>query len=291
MKKRLYFFDFENFGDALSPYLMRHLMKCDIVPATAANADIMAVGSLFFTGEYFFFDRSNIFSRQALKWLWYKLKGLWQKPLVVWGSAFLYEPKIPKKCLHYRKLDIKAVRGKITKSLLQQAGYGLLDDVVLGDPGLFYPELLGDWRKIEKVYDLAIVPSHSDLVHGAALSASARKLGLNVKVVNVMQEDPMQTLREIAESKVVIGSAMHALIVADSMGIPNRVVDFPKYNLWKITDYYSAFDKVPEEPIHYRECMGKPELFRQLLPRECRISEEEVERVKAQLRKVLKEAF
>lgn len=287
MKKKLYFCDFENFGDALSPYLMRHLMKCDIVPATAANADIMAVGSLFFTGEYFFFDRSNIFSRQALKWLWYKLKGLWQKPLIVWGSAFLYQPIIPKRCLHFRKLKICALRGEITKSLLKKAGFFVPEHIALGDPGLFYPELLGDWTKIEKIYDLAIVPSHSDLAIGEHLKDCIKGMNLRVRVVNVMNPDPHATLKEIAQSKFVIGSAMHALIVADAMGIPNRVVDFPHYNMWKIRDYYSAFNKEPEKPICYLDCIKNPEILKRLLPHECLLSRLEIEEVKSKLSEAL----
>lgn len=287
MKKKLYFCDFENFGDALSPYLMRHLMKCNIVPATAANADIMAVGSLFFTGEYFFFDRSNIFSRQALKWLWYKLKGLWKKPLIVWGSAFLHEPRIPRRCLHFRKLDIRAVRGEKTKRLLQRAGFKVSDDVALGDPGLFYPELLGDYKSIKKRFDVAVVPGFNDRNCGALLREKLEGAGYSAIFVDVMQKEPLDVLREIASAKCVVASAMHAMIVSDSMGIPNLLIRTPDANPWKIEDYYSSYGLFLEKILDFEACLLNPKVIFENMPSTPFVSAENVRAVKIRLLKAL----
>lgn len=293
MKKpiKLNFCNFANFGDALSPYLIRHLTGREVVPSDVNRADLQAVGSVFFTGEQFYGERGRGMDRNAIKRHYHLLRNLIKRPLVVWGSAFLHPPHIPTEIARYRALDLRAVRGAQTRDLLIKAGYEVSRDITLGDPGLLYPELLDDWKAIEKVFDLAIVPSYSDWASGVALGTAALSLGLKVKVVNVMQADPLSTLREIAQAKAVIASAMHALIVADGMGIPNRIVDFPQYNLWKISDYYSAFGKVPDSPIRHLECLENPGLLKQLIPCECRITGDAVEKVKIRLREVLKEAL
>lgn len=286
MKRKLYFCDFENFGDALSPYLMRHLLKCDIASATPANADIMGVGSIFFEGEYFFFDRKKTISKEMLKWLWYKIKGLWQKPLIVWGSAFLVEPKIPKKCLHYRKLDIRAVRGGMTKALLEQAGYKMSENVVLGDPGLLYSDLI-DYKRITKKFEIGIVPNYDDTKYGTVVCDALQKAGYRVRVIDVMQQDPINVLREIAECDKIIASAMHAMIVSDAMGIPNVLINFPNYNEWKVNDYYSAFGMRLPKGIDYKALLHNPREEITKVPQKPYIKSSDIAIVKEKLQQVL----
>lgn len=277
---RLYFCDFENFGDALSPYLMRHLLKCDIVSATPANADIMGVGSIFFEGEYFFFDRKKLMSKEMLKWLWYKIKGLWQKPLIVWGSAFLHEPKISSRILHYRRLDIRAVRGRKTLNLLKEAGFVLSENVALGDPGLLYAELIPNLVHEPKRYDLAVVSRHVNPDCGRQMELRAREVGINAKMIDLMNPDPLQTLRDIAASNKVLSAAMHPLIVADSLGIPNALIDVMGYNRWKIDDYYSAFGMTAPEALAYEDFLANPLKVVSMIPDKPRVPSHEVERVK-----------
>lgn len=286
-KTRLYFCDFANFGDALSPYLMKQLLGRDVLSATPAEADIMSVGSIFFEGEYFFFDRRKVFSRESVKWLWYRAKGLWQKPLVVWGSAFLHEPTIPANCRHYRRLDIRAVRGEKTKRCLKAAGFEVPEDVALGDPGLFYPELLDGGESIDKVYDLAIVPGYEDMDEAKALRDRLAEIGVKTILVDVLQKDPLHVLRQIAASRKVVASAMHAMIVADAMGIPNRGITFGSYNAWKIGDYYSAFGMEAPQPLAAEECVACPRWVLEGIPDSPNVSPDQVRQVKARLRRVL----
>lgn len=288
---RLYFCNFENFGDALSPHLMQHLLRREVQGGTPANADIMAVGSIFFKGEYFFFERQRLVSRAMLKWLWYKIKALWQKPLVVWGSAFLHEPMVPKKCLHYRKLDIRAVRGEATRRLLMKAGFTVPTDTVLGDPGLFYPELLGDYRLIKKKYELAIVPGYNDFEKAKELWKKTNAVGIKTILIDVLQKDPVQTLREIAESRKVVASAMHALIVSDAMGIPNRGISFPSFNAWKVGDYYSAFGMTMPRVVDAEACLNAPENILAEIPSSPNVTKEQVEKVKSDLLRVLRSVY
>ena len=287
MKKRLYFCDFANFGDALSPYLMRYLLKCDIVPAAVSNADIMGVGSIFFEGEYFFFDRKKIFLREMAKWLWYKAKGLFQKPLVVWGSAFLHEPTVPVKCLHYRNLDIRAVRGEKTRNLLKRAGFKVSNGVALGDPGLFYADLIPELSQVSKRYELAVVSRHVNPECGRQMELRAREVGINAKMIDLMSPDPFQTLRDIASSMKVLSAAMHPLIVADSLGIPNALIDVMGYNRWKMDDYYSAFGMTAPEAFKYEDFLENPRKIFDMIPDKPRVSLQKIERVKQELKEAL----
>ena len=149
-------------------------------------------------------------------------------------------------------MKICAVRGKETLRILCRAGV-LPEDAcpVLGDPGLLYPWIIFDKPVVEKKYELAIVPHYLDYKHGVELGALLASKGVRVKVVDVMQPDPLTTVKEIANAEKVASSSLHGLIVSDAMGIPNKHVVFSDYEVdrnhgegafkLKFMDYYSAF--------------------------------------------------
>lgn len=283
---KLNFCNFANFGDALCPYLIRHLTGREVVPSNVNYADLQAVGSVFFDGGQHFGPTGKGLDRNAIKALYHKTRNLFMKPLVVWGSGFLFEPKIPKRCFHYRKLDIRAVRGKTTKALLEEAGYKIPEDVVLGDPGLLYPDLI-DYKRIAKKFEIGIVPNYDDTKEGSELCALLHKSGYRVRLIDVMQEDPLNVLREIAACEKIIASAMHAMIVSDAMGIPNVLINFPNYNEWKVNDYYSAFGISLPYVMDYNALLLKPYEEIAKIPQRPYINSLDIAVVKEKLKQVL----
>ena len=236
-----YYMGNPNFGDALAKPLIERLSGRRVAHGTCYESQIMAVGSVFGDGSRFV---AGVGKAEA---------DISDRPLVVWGSGFL-EPKIPDGDLVIRrKCDIRAVRGIHTRDVLVKCG--LLEqgtEVALGDPGLFYPDLVPDCRGMEKIYDLALVPHVLDRGRAVALKGALGNVGLKVVLVDVMQANPLACVREIAAAKKVIASSLHALIVADSLGIPNRRLKFAEFfkendkrhydqSDFKFKDYYSAF--------------------------------------------------
>jgi pyruvyltransferase len=106
----------------------------------------------------------------------------------------------------------------------------------LGDPGLLADELV---RIETKRYDLCIIPHWSDksLVHDAQFTPYDR-------VVIDPTMHPLAIIRAIAESRKVVSSSLHGLIVADALAIPRRFeagADFRNEGgYFKIRDHNAA---------------------------------------------------
>lgn len=68
-------------------------------------------------------------------------------------------------------------------------------------------------------------------------------------------DNPIKVLRQISECEVILSSAMHGLITADSLNIPNqwiRLSDKLTGQNYKFEDYYSVYNKTSVQPIDLR---------------------------------------
>lgn len=215
-----------NLGDVLNPLLFNEFFGVPVKRSKASKADCMAVGSVLGSLQ----KNKLSLGRWILK--------IFKRPVKVWGSGFI-DNNLADDGFMIRRLDVCAVRGKLSLDRLQKYTGNNLSNVVLGDPGLLASKLL-DVSKIEKKYELGIIPHYVD---------ANNPLLKNIQVANSIVIDvtaPVeQTLLQIAQCKHVISSAMHGLIVADSFGIPNvRMVLSDKIagGDYKFRDYYSALD-------------------------------------------------
>jgi len=213
-----WFNDRSNFGDLLNPYLCEFLGR-KLSHVNVLAADIIGIGSLM---ELLFSNRKC----KRIKW-----------PLIVYGTGFIKAPDEP--LYLKRNLDVRAVRGYNTLARLKGLrGVKIADNVVIGDPGLLAAVLL-DGEKITKKYKLGIIPHYVD-----AQSPLLKKIECkNTKIIDITL-DPVSVMKQIAECENIISSAMHGLIAADSLGIPNiRMLISDKIigGDYKYDDYYSAF--------------------------------------------------
>lgn len=144
---------------------------------------------------------------------------------IVWGSGM--NGKITADEYHFRSLDVRAVRGPLTRKALIERGIDVPE--VFGDPGLLTPEVfseVGEWAQAKK-HGLSIVPNLHDFPswrrHPDAVDPTA----------------PLLTVLErIARSERVIGSSLHGIIVAESLGIPATLIKPSTEPLFKYEDYY-----------------------------------------------------
>lgn len=143
---------------------------------------------------------------------------------VVWGSGLnlkLSRP-IPAPA---RDLDYRAVRGPLTRAALTLAGASV--PKVLGDPVSLLPEVFPEVREwVVPSRSITIVPNLNDLAAFADQPNVVSPLG-----------DPWSIVRAIAESEFVVGSSLHAIIVAEALGIPARFQLSEFENPWKYHDY------------------------------------------------------
>jgi len=165
------------------------------------------------------------------------------------GSGFMSEARGTESFMFSMK--IYALRGILSKQRCERAMGSLLPDIVLGDPGLLirriYPHV-----KLSGIYDVGIichtVDKDSELIQNINLN------GKKVLFIDIEQE-PSLFVEQVAQCKFILSSAMHGLICADSMGIPNKHIilsDKVTGGEYKFRDYYSVFPTFKYVPIYLK---------------------------------------
>lgn len=230
----LSWWDARNLGDALNPYLFRALGK-PVRHARPDIAELIAVGS--------YMERLLIgaaFNERRT-----------ERPIAVWGTGFQFEPgahlwfkNIRQPEVFIRPVVFHALRGKLSRARAEAITGTELRQVRLGDPGLL-TGLFIDTSDVKKRYRLGVVSHFADNGNGAFdrilrdVSGSTR-IDVEGRVIDIV--------RQIASCEAIISSAMHPLITADSLRVPNRWVNVSENSVsrYKFRDYYSVFGVVPE---------------------------------------------
>lgn len=127
--------------------------------------------------------------------------GTWWKGTILGAGKLFQEESIS------REANILALRGPLTAK-------GVPGSFALGDPGLLADELV----KIDtKRYELCLIPHWSDesLAHNP-LFTKYDHIAIDPAA------HPLAIIRAIAESRKVVSSSLHGLILADALAIPRR---------------------------------------------------------------------
>jgi pyruvyltransferase len=195
---------FANFGDALSEALIERIIGKNITIATSSfneGKKLLAIGSI----------------------MNYAKEGD-----VVWGTGV--NGKSPAQAYSFTHLDVRAVRGPLTREFLLKRGIACPE--VYGDPTLLLPIYFPEFKKSDNPsYDFVVIPHYSD-------EALFSKLPNMVSV-----REPWQVVvKKILNSRFVISSALSGIIVAEAFGIPARLLQVENKSntedLFKYADYY-----------------------------------------------------
>jgi len=191
-----------NFGDLLGPVIANRLLDRAGIVAESKQEErrLLAVGSIL------------------------RLAG---EGDTIWGIGA--NGKSLNQSFNFSSLDVRAVRGPLTKNFLENRGIAVPD--VFGDPGLLVGHL---WSRREligsaKKKAVAVVPNFHDYPTVPARNGLVNPTSSLWKVIG-----------EIASSDLVVGSSLHGLIVAESLGIPARLVVSGTEPLFKYQDYYEG---------------------------------------------------
>lgn len=182
-----------NFGDELAPVILT-----DISPTTKVQHTALRHASLVMIG--------SILQRAALE----ALPGT-----AVIGSGVpggLSARVIERAASGARNLDIRMVRGPLTRNLLQ-----LPKRIELGDPAL---AINCDGYRADKTGKGLIVAHYSAGQSGKRMGQlldHGRRLGCDVAFT---WEDPYSMLQRITSAAFVLSTSLHGLILADLSGVP-----------------------------------------------------------------------
>ena len=127
--------------------------------------------------------------------------GPWYNGTIL-GAGKLFENQVVPK-----HATVLALRGPLSAA-------GVSGSFALGDPGLLADELV----QVEtKRHDLCIIPHWTD----KALAHDTRFTRYPHVVIDPVA-DPLEIIRTIAESRKVVTSSLHGLILSDALAIPRR---------------------------------------------------------------------
>lgn len=146
---------------------------------------------------------------------------------VIYGSGFLFEYVAQQFAKKRLKLDVRAVRGPLTREKLIDIGYTVPE--VYGDPAILLP--LFYLPKIAKdKTDFLVIP------HWKTVD---KYVSMGYPVLSPLTDDWQNFIDEIASAKLVISSSLHGLILAEAYGTPAILLnEVEKGNLFKYRDYY-----------------------------------------------------
>ena len=199
-----------NFGDSMTPTLLRRLFNIAARWAPLEHAFLTAAGSV-------------------IQWITPVRKDP-SNPIHVWGSGYIFpdEPAPAGGTVTYH-----AVRGPESAKLSQ-----LPPETVYGDPGLLASYVFARRRGIG--HRIGIVP-HLNHRGDSLVAYVARSYDL---VLIDVTADPESVISLISSCDFIFSSSLHGLIVADSYRIPNLWINAspdPFGGRWKFYDYYGVF--------------------------------------------------
>ena len=195
---------FSNFGDSLSEALVERIIKREVTIAKEpfnSPKKILGIGSIM---------------------------NYAQTGDIIWGTGV--NGKVPISSYCFTQLDVRAVRGPLSREFLLQRGIHCPE--VYGDPTLLLPEYFPEFSKSEKpIYEYLIIPHFSD-------ESRFKEIPNIVSVKELWNV----VIEKICKSKFVISTSLSGIIVAEAFGIPARLLRINNKNntedLFKYQDYY-----------------------------------------------------
>ena len=148
---------------------------------------------------------------------------------VVWGSG-VNGKLLNKKDYKFTTLDIRCVRGPLSRAFLKEH-FNIDCPPIYGDPALLIPYFFPEFKKQENpTYDYIIIPHYSEE------HLFSKEEWNNV----VFATDPWdEVIRKIIDSRFVISSSLHGIILAEAFHIPARLLRVTDNEpLFKYQDYY-----------------------------------------------------
>lgn len=198
----------DNFGDLLTPWLIRNAFNSEPEFTPNAPGVIMGVGSI------------------AVK----AVAGS-----LVWGSGIMKRTNVLNSDAHWL-----AVRGKYTYDRVIACG-GQCSEI-FGDPGILLPKYY--YPEINKKYKLGIIPHYVDY----PLVKNLYRHHKEILIIKLQDTKVEKVIDEILMCEKTLSSSLHGIIVSHAYSIPSAWIRFSNKlggDDVKFYDYYSAFEETP----------------------------------------------
>jgi pyruvyltransferase len=218
-----------NFGDVLGPAIVSRLVGSSARTVAPDGPALLSVGSILHLAP----ERS-----------------------VVWGSGVNGKMLAATKDIP-DEVAFRAVRGPLTRRFLSSHGFDVPE--IYGDPVLLLADVMPELLRVSRapVRDVLFVPNFNDKGDVSAVAGEYELETLD------SQDHVDSVLLQIASSRFVISTSLHAVIVAEALGIPARFVRSAHEHPFKYRDYLAgtgrAFEPIAETVEEAFVLGGQPE--------------------------------
>lgn len=153
---------------------------------------------------------------------------------VIWGTGLHGAMSFREH--HYSALDVRAVRGPITRRFLRDRGHDVPE--IYGDPALLLPMLTQGRFAPTSEFEVGLVPNLHD-------TKFVKASGMLQQFPHMRLIDPLRSwevvVADILRHKRILASSLHGLVVAETFGIPAVYVRLTEHEpLLKYQDYYGG---------------------------------------------------
>lgn len=149
----------------------------------------------------------------------------------IWGSGILFATMLNR--VKGRKLDIRSVRGPISRILLVDMGYHVPE--VYGDPVIILPEIYSPVKK-EKRYKYGVI-IHKDQKFSSKEDEEFISRS-DVLLIDIRTRDYREFVDNVVSCEKVISSSLHGIIISESYGVPALMHQPTVEPLLKYCDWY-----------------------------------------------------
>jgi pyruvyltransferase len=149
----------------------------------------------------------------------------------IWGAGV--NGKIPTSRYNFDSLDVRMVRGPLTKQFLENKEI-IVKNSIFGDPALLLPTLFPKLKRKPEIGKITVIPNLNEYY--------LFKNSVNIKY-NLVSPFTYWTrvLEEILSSELVLSSSLHGIIVSEAFGVPVRfVMPCGGETVFKYDDYYKG---------------------------------------------------
>ncbi len=151
----------------------------------------------------------------------------------VWGTGVLNQTQAAniKYMAIYRDFDVRAVRGPLTRRVLEACGYKVPE--IYGNPAILMPDIYRPLNTSKK-YDCSVVFHFR----------YARSL-TDMHQISIETKDYVSFIDEIVASKKVISSSLHGIILSEIYGVPAVFLceNIQKEDIFKYYDWYYSTNR------------------------------------------------
>ena len=224
---RVYYARVENMGDRLNALIMDRVFGREIERHTPLTCELSGIGSGL--GQFTYSEKPWLAAIEC------GTGKIWPETWI-WGTGFIKHGM--DKPFYRKKMHFSAVRGELSKKCVET----ILKKRIacpMGDGGILSDQLLA--RRPRPVYTCGIAAHYKGQGHPAFTEMAAQIQG---SILIDVKADPLEVIRQIAQCECIVSSSLHALVIADSFGIPNihlAVTNAMLGDGFKYDDYYSSF--------------------------------------------------